>query len=201
MIYVSKDFSSIFYVNFKCCYSSFELMFKMGLVYRFNRNNLRMIQIIRQKNPTQYVIVRSPYSRLVSFYNDKFLQCFDGTVNKQSQTCQQLMFRFVDQNKIKNLQFTFSEFINTLKRGYMEQHIHQQSNILASLVIKKPYIVLKMDDPSFNDTMKNLLKCEMPKDNTTTYIKNKMTVDQITPEDKDFIHKFYEKDFVIFKYD
>jgi hypothetical protein len=205
MIYIKNDYTAMFYINYKCCYSSFEKMVSTGLVKRFNPviNSIETRNILMnlcKNNAKQYIIVRSPYSLLVSFYNDKFLKCFDGTINKPIQICQQKMFNFVNPDKIKKLNFTFSEFITALKRGYMEDHIGYQSNIMSKVLLKSQPTILKMDSGDFNNTMKSILKIDIPKSNTTNGVKNKVTVGSISPIDKDFIYNFYKKDFAVFNY-
>lgn len=205
MIYIKNDFSAIFYINYKCCYSSFEKMVSNGLIIKFepviNSPETRNILMrLCKNNAKQYIIVRSPYSLLASFYNDKFLKCFDGTINKQTQICQQKMFNFVNPDKIKELQFTFPEFISTLKRGYMEDHIGYQSNILYKVLLASKPIILKMESDGFNSTINSILGFNIPISNTTNDVKNKVTVNSISPTDKEFIYNFYKKDFMIFNY-
>jgi len=74
-----------FFVNYKCGYSYFVLLVKLGIVRQIN------------KPPTSYkyiIITRNPYIRLESFYKDKLIQSIKS-VGYLNQVCQTSLLKYI----------------------------------------------------------------------------------------------------------
>jgi hypothetical protein len=215
MLYVTKNHNTLFYINYKCCYSTFYELAQRGILINLDNNgiclNLELCKTIFPKITSMYIIVRSPYSRLLSFYNDKFLKCF--VKNKSiNQMCQNNMYKYFSKDKLENINFKFSDLIEAMKKGYSDAHIHNQTNILKQKIIlkqknvsrqriqDKQINVLKMEDPDFNNKLSKLLNTEIPKTNSTESVENKITINDISAADKDYIYNLYKTDFITFKY-
>jgi hypothetical protein len=203
MLYVTKNYTTLFYINFKCCYSTFYELVKKGHLISLDNNgkclNLALCRAISNKITNVYIIVRSPYSRLLSFYNDKFLSCFMNNISC-SQDCQNNMYKYFNKEKIATMKFTFSDLVQAIKMGYSDPHIYKQANILRQRICGKPINILKLEDPEFNDKLSKLLNTEIPKSNSTSSVENKITINDITQDDKEFIYNIYKSDFITFNY-
>jgi hypothetical protein len=203
MLYISKNHTTLFYINYKCCYSTFYELAQKGHVISLDNNgtclNLALSKIVSPRITSVYIIVRSPYLRLISFYNDKFLKCF--VKNKcVNQGCQNNMYKYFSKEKIESMNFTFSDLITAMKKGYSDPHIYKQSNILKQKISGKQINILKMDDPDFNTKLSKMLNTEIPKSNSTETVENKITINDITSADKEYIYNLYKNDFITFNY-
>jgi hypothetical protein len=203
MLYVTKNHTILFYINYKCCYSTFYELVQKGHIISLDNNgtclNLALCRTLSPKITSVYIIVRSPYSRLISFYNDKFLKCF--VKNKSvNQGCQKNMYKYFSKEKIASMNFTFSDLITAMKKGYSDPHIYKQSNILKQKITGNKINILKMDDPDFNIKLSKMLNTEIPKSNSTETVENKITINDITQADKEYIYNLYKNDFITFNY-
>jgi len=207
MIYLTLDGCNIFFINLKCAFSTFNNLYEKKKIYKLNidwLNNQIDQNIYNKINHSKlklYIIVRNPYNRLISFYNDKFINCFKARNSVASnQKCILEMYTYVNRGKVENKQFTFSEFIDTLKKGYNDGHIHPQKDIYRFNIFGVDFNVLKLDEPDFKDKIKRILGFVPEKLNTTDNLENRITIDKLTQADKDYIYKKYRDDFVMFNY-
>ena len=193
MLYISKDLLNIFFINPKCCFSTFEELVKNNYLIKLGDK----INIDINENTKLYCIVRNPYNRFLSFYNDKFICCFDGTYNNcDKQPCHQKIFRYFPENKIRKLDFSIDDLINCVIKGYRDWHILPQNYILHQNNTGKKVNYLKMEDENFNKYLKDLIGCEIPKNNSTSTKKKPI----LSKNNKLIIYKLYQKDFQEFNY-
>lgn len=198
MLYITNDYKNIFFINLKCCYSSFEnILVKKGRIIKLNKeyDNSILNQDILEKIPDDvklYLIVRSPYSRFCSFFQDKFINCIDID---NEQECHEIMYNYYDKEIIRSSEFTIKHLIDAMKRGYNEDHIIPQSNILKYNIFKKDITVLRLEDPHFYKECIPILKCMFPHDNYTGGGKK---INMLSSEDRLFIDEYYKDDFIIY---
>jgi len=192
MIYITKNLSAILYVNLKCCYSSFEELYRKGKILKIDKNKEGEVLIskINKQFVKIYIIVRCPYKRLKSFYNDKFIKNIN---NPKTQECQKNMYQYFDKDKLHSLQFSFSDFIDALKKGYNDPHIVVQSNIYK---LRNRTQIIKMESPHFSDIIFNIIKSRLPHSNKTTYDR-KIVISELN---KKYIYDRYKIDFINFGY-
>ena len=115
---VYRKGQNLFYVNFKCGYSTFERLREAGIVkYYYGRT----------KGMTIYFITRDPYKRLESFYREKMIKNVNPSLN---QYCQQKLLHHFPKERLINRKVTFQEFIKALEAGYNDEHIALQSGII-----------------------------------------------------------------------
>jgi len=119
MVVYYKD-DNVFYVNFKCGYSTFEKMRAAGKV-KYYYGSL--------KGKTVYFITRDPYKRLESFYRDKMVKHMNPKLN---QFCQQKLANFFTREELISRQVSFEQFIKAIEKGYTDEHVALQSKILRS---------------------------------------------------------------------
>lgn len=193
MIYITKDYKNIFFVNLKCCFSTFENMVINKNLYRLNEKYSKI------KNDVKlYIIIRNPYNRFISFYNDKFKCCFDGTYKDyDKQTCQKNIFKYYPESKIRNLNFEINDLINCIKKGYWDPHLDFQNSITKYNNFGKKLIHLKIENENFNDNLQNIIGCKIPKSNSTSHLKK---TNILTDSDKSYIYNLYYEDFKQFSY-
>lgn len=200
MIYVTKDYANVFFINLKCGYSTFEKLCNNGHIYKLNKifDNFSLDESILEKidNSTVkvWLIMRCPYTRLCSFYKDKFINCFqpDNTAYR-NQFCQRNIYKFVDIEKIENLDFTISEFIDTIKNGYTDSHMEPQSDILKCNIFNKDLNIIKFEDNSFNDICESIIGTVLPKENVTNSNSN-----LLNDSEREIIFNMYKKDFELY---
>lgn len=207
MIYLTLDGCNIFFINLKCCYSTFKNLHDQGKIYKLNEDYLNhkidqnIYKKINHSRLRLYIIVRNPYNRLISFYNNKFIDAFKQRNSVASnQICILEMCKYVSRGKLESKQFTFSDFIDTLKRGYDDGHIHLQKNIYNYNIFNKPIEILKLDDVDFNNQIQRILGFIPPKTNSTDRVENRVTIDKLTSEDKEYVYNKYRDDFIKFNY-
>jgi hypothetical protein len=207
MIYLTLDGCNIFFINLKCAFSTFDALYKGGKIYKLNVGNLRnkidqnIYNKINHSRLKLYIIVRNPYNRLISFYNDKFIESFKQRNSVMSnQTCILEMCKYVNRGRLENKQFTFLEFVETLKRGYKDDHIDLQSNIYTYNIFKKDIQVLRLDDSDFNNKIKEILGFIPNKEHSTEHLVNRVTINDLSQEEKDYIYNRYRDDFLKFNY-
>ena len=141
MIYITKDFKNIFFINLKCGYSTFEnVLVKNNKILKLNINydNSKLNETILNKidpDVKLFLIMRCPFSRICSFYQDKFIDCVKNSNTEQ--WCHTLMYKHYNREIILQSKFTMSHLINAMKNGYNEGHIFPQSDIIKYNVFKK----------------------------------------------------------------
>ncbi len=200
MIYITKDKSCVFIINYKCCYSTFEDLTRKRILFHISRRMKKVkrrsqieAKIPNLKNYKLVLIVRNPLGRLISFYCDKFINRINrGQYNLE---CQTKMYKFFPLEYIKNGYFTFSNLLEAIKKGYKDKHMHLQNTAVGKLLMKDT-IILKMEDIDFSTKLKKLINTEiLPHRNKTD--KKKIIISE---SDKAYIYKFYKSDFIKFNY-
>lgn len=195
MIYYTNNFKEIFLINYKCCFSSFDELFKNNKINKYTKKNYNELIKKIKEHTKIYFIIREPLNRLKSFYNDKFKYCFDGTyVNCDEQYCQKNMYKYFNKNKIKNLNFSFNDMVSCIKNGYKDGHIKLQCELLNNLIKKENCEIIKLEDNNFNNKIKSILGFELPRNNIT---KNKFDY-SLTEENLKFIREFYKNDYILY---
>jgi len=200
MIYVTKDYANVFFINLKCGYSTFQKLYTDGHIYKLNieyNDNILDNAVLEKINKNEvklWLIMRCPYKRICSFYTDKFINCFqpNNTIYR-NQLCQRNIYKFVDKEKIEKLEFTVSEFIETIKNGYVDSHIDPQCNILKHNVFNKDVNVIKFEDSNFNDICERIIGTVLPKENVTN-----SSASILNESEKEYIFNKYTKDFELY---
>ena len=207
MIYINLDRSIVFVINHKCAFSTFESLVRDYKLDRanidegicYNYDGLR--QSFDKNKVTLYATLRSPFKRILSFYNDKFINCFnDLTLNSDNQTCQENMYQYYDQAEIRNLNFSFSDLISAIKQGYKDAHLIPQSDLLNHFGLEN-LTILNMDKSDFNDNCSELLGFTLPRHNYS--IKNNTNaryayLSDISGKEKEFLRQKYRDDFELY---
>ena len=130
VMYINKRKDTVFIVNLKCGYSTFEHLVKKGIVKRY-------IGPIRHKY--KIMIARDPYKRLESFYKAKLHK---GIRTPIRQHCQKQLLKYVEKQRFLNKQISFQEFMVIVMHGYRDEHIEPQTNIMPPFVNK----VVRLED-------------------------------------------------------
>jgi hypothetical protein len=199
MIYITLDYSNIFYVNLKCCFSTFEDLATDKKIIKLSPNYTNNIyKHLLDKIPENvkvFCIVKNPFHRFVSFYKDKFIESFKN--KNTDQWCQKNVYKYFSKEKIKNFNFNLSELINTIQLGYWDEHICLQSKILEQDVFNHKINILKVEDKLFNQKCEEIFGFQLKiKNKTDSY----EYISKLTLNDKLFLYDLYEKDFHTFNY-
>lgn len=204
MIYVTKDYANIIFVNLKCCYGSFEAVTRAGHLNRFyTLKQFQASHVIKKigQNVKLWCVVRNPYHRFASFYKDKFIYSFTGKftdgVPHDNLGCQHEMYKFYPEEKIRNLEFKISDLVDAIKKGYKDQHLEPQTDILKCNIFNKEVTFVKMEDPNFRQIIQNILGVNFPHYNQTN---SSNYLSELTPSDRQYIFDMYQKDFDTFGY-
>ena len=200
MIYITLDYLHIFYINLKCCFSTFEDLVKNKKLIKLSPNYTNEIykHLLYQipENVNIFCIVKNPFHRFVSFYKDKFIECFKNNKNIE-QWCQKNIYKYYSKEKIKNLNFCLSDLINSIQLGYWDDHICLQSDILKHNILNCKINILKVEDKYFNDKCEQILGVKLKiKNKTDSY----EYISKLSLEEKFFLYNLYEKDFNAFNY-
>ena len=201
MIYITKDYLNVFFVNLKCGYSTFQELCKKGDIIKFHPNyayrqlNKEILEKMDKNAVKLWIIMRCPYSRICSFYKDKFINCFmpDNT-EYRNQPSQTNMYKYYSKERIQNLEFTMSDLLDAIKNGYEDNHFDLQCNMLKYNVFNKKVNIIKFEDENFNDVCKNIIGVEMPKENVT----QSNTV-KLTDDEKVIIYNMFKPDFELYE--
>ena len=202
MLYATLDYSNVFFINFKCCYSTFENLCREGFVKKINTNT-RYIEDEKFKNKSDiklWLVMRDPYSRIVSFYKDKFVNCYNGhfrNPNKQydKQPCQKNMYKYSNESKIRSLEFKLSDLIDAIKRGYNDPHISSQANVLHINQFSGQINVIRIEDEEFANKCKEIFGFELLRHNSSD---SEHCLDELTEDDRKFLYNKYKRDFELY---
>ena len=189
-MYILQDNSAGFIINFKVCYTTFEMLIDKNIVYRSNNID---------ENILLYLIVRNPIDRFISFYKDKIMNQIHK-LGHFNQDCHKAFLKFYDEEFIRSKEFNIDCVLYALENGYHDAHLNNQSSLYNYFYNKKTnknIFFIKLDDIDFNDKILKLLKIDhLPKCNNTDSIgKIELSKDQIKR-----IIKIYKDDFIIFNY-
>lgn len=141
-----------------------------------------------------YLIMRCPYSRICSFYQDKFVECFKSEPKKNTQLCQNIMYKYYSEETISTGNFSISDMISAIKDGYFDDHIRLQTDILKHNIFVNEVNIIKLEDLDFNTILKSILGYDMPHMNSSGGEK----IDMLTPELKEFLYEYYKPDFDLY---
>lgn len=193
MFYKTFDSSSIFLINLKAGYSTFDKMRQKKLLVEEQT-------LDKDKNVKIYCVIRNPYNRFLSFYTDKFKWCFNGKQTDKNcdlQFCQTKIYQYFPKNKIRNLEFEIDDLIECIKNGYWDKHLDKQVNIINENNLSvEEIILLRMEDTHFNKNVKTIIGIDdIEIINSTTRIKP-----LLTNENKSFLYNLYKEDFIKFNY-
>lgn len=193
ILYISKDKSVVFLINFKACYSTFETLKKNNVIYTNNDINDDIF-----KNIPIYLITRDPIKRFVSFYKDKIINQLKN-LKRFDQYCHKEFLKFYSEEFIKSDKFNIDSVLNALEKGnYNDAHLrHQNNNYHEIKKINKNIKIIKMEDEHFEDKICKLLNInELPKCNTTSHIQNI----ELSNEQINRLKKIYQDDYKEFNY-
>jgi hypothetical protein len=207
MIYITKNGETIFFINLKGGYCSFEHLVQTKKLYKLNYgfNDYKIDPTVLKrvkKNAKAYLLMRCPYTKLCTFYVDKFVNLFnnpDKSVyydkNKNFQTCQLTMFKYFDKDKIINNEFTFLDFFNAMRNGYTDGHIRPQIIITQNNILDMDINILTYESHSFNRIMKKLLGFKHVHKHRTYFLNY---YKMLTAKNKRFIYNLYKQDFLLY---
>lgn len=199
-MYITKDYLNIFFINLKCCRSTFESLVELNKINilknggKFDMDKYNKIE----KNAKIWMIVRCPYERFCSFYVDKFKNCFETDYHERKifQPFKKNIYDYHDQSKIEQLEFSIKDLINVIKKGYVDDHLKSQCDIIKQNIFNKDINILRMDDPKFNKICESILGFDMIKRNVTNGGKKKDIL--LDDKDREFLQEKYKKDFELY---
>ena len=206
--------------NLKVMYSS--LSHTDSLVEIKYKKFLKITNIFKGKH---YLLVRNPYTRIVSFYKNKFQGASKRAFNReffQFEYSQKLFFTHLninsnDSNDViasKLCSLSFVDFIRLLPQYYQkDSHMHPQSRIFYSkiksgwfrwflaplqrYIIKFKIQIIKIEDLEKMNALAKKIDLDLSiKKNQTQSIKTPA----LTPETIKIINKIYYNDFILFGY-
>jgi len=200
MLYITPDYKNVFFINFKVCFSSFQALYKENKILKLTMGfddkiiNESMLDKI-DPNVKLYIIMRCPYSRICSFYKNKFVDAFKKDPVHDKEYCQRLMYRYFGEEKVRKGEFTITDMVNMIKSGYRDEHIKLQSSIIGNYSFNKNINIIKLEDPEFNTILKSILGYNMPHINSSGGGK----IDMLTPELKEFLYERFKPDFDLYE--
>ena len=184
---------------------------------------LKIINIFKVKH---YLLVRNPYTRIVSFYKNKFQGASKRAFNReffQFEYSQKLFFTHLninsdDTNDViasKLCSLSFVDFIRLLPQYYQKDyHMHPQSRVFYSKIknrmvplvfnkfsrvmsLKFKIQIIKIEDLEKMNALAKKIDLDLSiKKNQTQSIKTPA----LTPETIKIINKIYYNDFILFGY-
>jgi hypothetical protein len=153
------------------------------------------------KSDTAYALVRSPYTRLESFYKDKLIKAMSKEMN---QSCQRAMAEIFGRERLVNQQVSFQEFIlesfkrnlpHILEKKYYDSHFKTQSSFIPSPINH----VIHIENLEEMDKLSDILGI-----NLNEYQYNNTNDIEIalewTSEMRELVNDFYRVDFERFGY-
>ena len=201
--FISTDYKNIFIINFKCGFSSFCKLIKLGKVRWLDINEINNYPLY-----DIYLIVRNPYNRFLSFYNEKFVCAYNNTHTQKEnrvklsenneQLCQKLLYKYHNKEDLFNMRFSITDFINCIKKGYKDYEGNEQSShmIKQSECIKKlkkniKLKIIKIEDTHYSIILEKLLGVKFPHENNN---KSSNLMQLLSNKDKQFIYEYYKED-------
>ena len=208
--------------NLKVMYSSLKRTDSLVEIKYKKFLFLKIINIFKVKH---YLLVRNPYTRIVSFYKNKFQAISKQAFNReffQFEYSQKLFFTHLninsdDTNDViasKLCSLSFVDFIRLLPQYYQrDHHMHPQNRVfyfkkknrwlrlflinLARYVLKYKIQIIKIEDLEKMNVLSKKIDLDMSsKRNNTQSIKTPA----LTPETIKIINKIYYNDFILYGY-
>ena len=151
------------------------------------------------------MLVRDPYKRVISIYNNKFknFQYPDQTLQYIHKIFLKSLYK---DKKFKNLNvseilnsITFDDFLLSLKKVYeLDGHTKLQSKILIDYKVKmKNLKIIKIENKMGLGSFFENLNLKIPHLNKN----NLKGIKVLNKDQKEIIHEIYKKDFEIFNYE
>ena len=206
--FISIDNKNIFIVNLKCGFSSFCKLIELKKVKWLDIN-----QINNYPSSNIYLIVRNPYNRFLSFYNEKFVSAYNNThIQKENivklsenneQLCQKLLYKYHNKDNLFNMRFSITDLINCIKKGYKDyegdapSHLTKQSECIKYIKEINKLKIIRMEDTDYSIKLGKILEVNFPHENNN---KSSNLTQLLSNEDKQFIYEYYKEDFEIFNY-
>ncbi len=204
--------------NLKVMYSSLYSTDSLDEIFWKEFLFKKITNIFRAKH---YLLVRNPYTRIISFYKDKMQQLTKMQLNKTSfefQDAQKMFFTSlnIDSNDSKDViisklsNTSFVDFIRLLPNHYLkDSHTHLQGKAffqkkrrfyssLTSYIFKFKIQIIKIENLEKMNIFAKKIDLDMSlKKNSTQSIETP----NLTPETIKIINKIYYDDFTLFGYE
>ena len=151
------------------------------------------------------MLVRDPYKRVISIYNNKFKN-FQYPDQKLQYIHKIFLKSLYKDKKFKNLNvseilnsITFDDFLLSLKKVYeLDGHTKLQSKILIDYKVKmKNLKIIKIENKTGLGSFFENLNLKIPHLNKN----NLKGIKVLNKDQKEIIHEIYKKDFDIFNYE
>ena len=190
MVIGYKKNGFIVYVSLKTMYSTFEGLKKRGVV--------KLHRSPPGRNETGIAVVRSPYSRMESFYKDKMIKAMNPELR---QSCQKFLAKVFDRQRLINRQVSFQEFIlngigkNLIQVSRADGHLHSQ----CSYIPKATKHTVHMERPNELKWLSERIGADLSefRANSTSDVSVDLTW---TPEMRRIVYRAYREDFERFGY-
>jgi len=195
MYYISNCKKNIIIINFKVCYSTFEIFKLNGYIENYSIDPKTI------NNYNVYIIVRDPIKKILSFYKDKILNQVKY-LKVFNQYCTQELLLFNDKDFIISDNYNFSSFLNCMKKGYNDEHISKQCihyNYIKNFYNKNINII-KLEDLNFNNILSNILNINIDIIKEAHANKTENITINLSYDDELFIKDYYKDDYKIFSY-
>lgn len=187
--YTTLDKKCVIYVSMKCCYTTMTIHMKENQLLKGNMGDT---------NCSKIGIVRSPYSRIESFYKQVLIENMNRPnavqlweANKLSAAAKKLTPFFGKQNLL-NKQVTFEQFIvEALGEGYKESHVNTQNQFIPPEVTE----IYKLEDKIKMKQLEERLGFALHRANAT-----KSYPLQWTTQMYSIVNNYYQDDFIRFNY-
>ncbi len=192
MIFYKTQKAFIVGINYKVMFMSFQKLVDLGCVERlvdtqpvaYNLTNLdERIQSEIALNPI-VIVARDPFLRLLSFYKDKFVRTWDEDANAQN-----LMKERIGKSKL-----TWEEYQQALIDGYMNSHIHLQSQGMNQI---DDYVIVHLENPCELNFLEEIVGFKIPKENCS----NDHSDYPISLDFQKWVVETYAEDYKIFRYE
>tara|TARA_B100001063_G_scaffold138607_2_gene129501 strand:+ start:7848 stop:8486 length:639 start_codon:yes stop_codon:yes gene_type:complete len=208
--FISNDNKNIFIVNFKCGFSSFCKLVELKKIRWLDINTIN-----NYPSSNIYLIVRNPYNRFLSFYNEKFVSAYNNThIQKENrvklgknneQLCQKLLYKYHNKDDLFNMRFSITDLINCIKKGYKDyepphhttSHMIKQSECVKNIKNINKLKIIKLEDTDYSIKLGKILGFKFPHENNN---KSSNLMHLLDNKDKQFIYEYYKEDFEMFNY-